>query len=138
MLLMQYSMVLTISPDRTLSETQQDFNNAWRYLRLDFYRSNVPGPARKHFNSAVKLNAAGLKKAGEIEINDTTMVGRLENEFLEKFGLHVQVSRQSGTIWLETTMTDSWTLKQQNDHGRELSEPIKGNFIIKEDDIDYD
>ena len=138
MLLMQNGMVLHISPDRTLSETQQDFNDVYRYLRLEFYRNSEPGVARKHINNSVKLNAAGLKKNGEIEISDTTVVGQLENEFLEKFGLHVQVSRKSGTIWLETTMTDNWTLKQQNDHGRELSEPAKGNTIIKEDDIDYD
>ena len=131
-------MVLHISPEKTLSETQQEFNNLYRYLRLEFYRSGEPGMARKHLNNTVKLNAAGLKKAGEIEINDATVVGQLENEFLEKFGLHVQVARKSGTIWLETTMTDSWTLKQQNDHGRELSEPAKGNTLIKDDDIDYD
>jgi hypothetical protein len=134
----QSRMVLPILQNRTLNETQQDFNNAYRYLRIEFYRDSERGFTRKHFNNGVMMNAAGLKKNGEIEINDITTVGQLENEFLEKFGLHVQVSRRSGIIWLETTMTDNWTLKQQNDHGRELSEPVKSNTIIKEDDFDYD
>jgi hypothetical protein len=84
------------------------------------------------------LSAAGLKNNGELALNDLMTVGELENSLLENFGLNVQVSRRSGTLWLETTMSDKWTLKQQNDHGRELSEPVKSNKIIKEDDTDYD
>jgi len=84
------------------------------------------------------LIAAGLKKSGELELNDEMTVGELENSFLEKFWLNVQVSRRSGNLWLETTMTDKWTLKQQNDHGRELSEPVKTNTLIKDDEFDYD
>ena len=32
----------------------------------------------------------------------------------EKLKLSAQVFRKSGKIWLETTFTDSWTLKKQN------------------------
>jgi hypothetical protein len=37
------------------------------------------------------------------------------------FGVPVQILRKSGKIWLETTMTDHWTLLQQNQHGEEIS-----------------
>jgi hypothetical protein len=33
----------------------------------------------------------------------------------------VQVFRQSGRVWLETTRTDDWTLAEQNKQGEELS-----------------
>jgi len=48
-------------------------------------------------------------------------VAELEKMITEKYGMNVQVVRRSGNIWLETTMTDDWTLQQQNDHGREIT-----------------
>jgi len=135
----QTKMVLQISQSRTLKEIQDEFNNEYPYLRIEFYRNTEPGFARRHLKNSMPLTVAGLKQNGELEINDQLKVGQLENAFREKFGLLVQVSRRSGTLWLETTMTDNWTLKQQNDHGRELSEPAKSNHHIKDDDqVDYD
>lgn len=107
-----------------MSETQQEFNNAYPFLRIEFYRNTEPGFARRHLQGSMPMAAAGLKKDGELEINDAMTVGQLENILLEEFGLHAQISRHSGILWLETTMTDNWTLKQQNDHGRELSEHV--------------
>lgn len=48
-------------------------------------------------------------------------VSELEKLFKDKFKLAVQVFRKSGNLWLETTMTDNWSLLQQNNHGREIS-----------------
>jgi hypothetical protein len=33
----------------------------------------------------------------------------------------VQVFRKSGNVWLETSATDAWSLKQQNQEGMDLS-----------------
>jgi hypothetical protein len=137
MLLKQSDMTLYISQNKTLRETQEDFNNAYPFLRIEFYRHTEPGFARRHLTNSMLMTAAGLKRNGELAIPDSMTVGELEQSFLEKFGLNIQLSRKSGNLWLETTMTDSWTLKQQNDHGRELSEPVKTKDIIKEDDEDY-
>ena len=78
---------------------------------------------QKLINTAT-LDSSGLMQEGELSISDSMTVGELEKVFLESFGLPIQISRKSGRIWLETTMTDNWTLKHQNDHGRELSDPI--------------
>ncbi|MBL7744551.1 MAG: hypothetical protein JNN00_13860 [Chitinophagaceae bacterium] len=131
-------MVLHISQSRTLKETQDEFNNAYPYLRIEFYRNSEPGLARRHLKNFMPMTAAGLKQNGELEIYDQMTVGQLENAFKERFGLNVQLSRRSGTLWLETTMTDNWTLKQQNDHGRELSEPAQSRRIASEDESDDD
>jgi hypothetical protein len=45
----------------------------------------------------------------------------LEKTFEEMLGLSVLVYRKSGKLWLETTMTDNWTLAQQNENGRQIS-----------------
>jgi len=38
-----------------------------------------------------------------------------------EFGLPAQILRKSGNLWLETSMTNHWTLQQQNDHGRDIA-----------------
>jgi hypothetical protein len=123
MFINQKDMKLHISQSKVISEVQQDFNEAYPFLKIEFYKNTEPGFARRHLVNSMTIKAAGLIRSGELDINDAMKVGYLENILRERFGLHVQVSRRSGTLWLETTMTDSWTLKQQNDHGRELSEP---------------
>ncbi|HSB94027.1 MAG TPA: hypothetical protein VLC28_12970, partial [Flavitalea sp.] len=59
-----------------------------------------------------------------IVIHDGMTVAELEGLFTDKFNLPVQVFRRSGNIWLETTMTDGWTLKQQNEHGKEITNGV--------------
>jgi hypothetical protein len=122
MFINQKDMILYILSNRTISDVQQDFNKAYPFLKIEFYKNIEPGFSRKHLQHSTNIKAAGLKTEGHLEIADKMTVGQLENTFKEKFGLSVQVSRKSGILWLETTMTDNWTLKQQNDHGRELSQ----------------
>jgi hypothetical protein len=59
--------------------------------------------------------------ANDIIISEDMLVSEFENQFSEKLKLSAQVFRKSGGSWLETTFTDSWTLKKQNDEGLELS-----------------
>jgi hypothetical protein len=126
---------VTVRKDRLIGDVQNDFTSAFPYLRIDFYKVNT----KSKFNTAEKLDKvvvlknAGIFREGEIPLYDSMTVLELERSFREQFGAYVQVSRKSGTLWLETTMTDNWTLKQQNEHGRELSEPAKP----VEDEIDH-
>ena len=120
-------MTLDIASTRCISEIQGDFNRQYSYLKIEFYAgssNSVPPAQRKHLQNSVLVKKAGLTRNGTIEISDYMTVGELENIFRTEFGLFAQVSRKSGILWLETTMTDKWTLKQQNDHGKELSEPV--------------
>jgi hypothetical protein len=132
-------MNIQIKRNRTIWELQNDFSSAFPFLKLEFYRianGRLGSMIRQKLIKTTSLGTTGNLKEGEIEITDIMTVGRLEKLFLEKFGMIVQVSRKSGTIWLETTMTDNWSLKQQNDHGRELSEPVPR--ILPDREMDYD
>lgn len=133
-------MLLNITQNKVISDVQKDFNRAYPFLKIDFYKLSDPqrGTAtRTHINNTLSIKNAGLISQGDLEISDALTVGQLEKTFRDQFGLYVQVSRKSGNLWLETTISDNWTLKQQNDHGKELSEPIiKNNF--PKDQIDYD
>lgn len=119
-------MLLKIAPNRLISEIQKEFNKAFPFLKLEFF--NNKSFSRSDF-SAKQLIPATRKISdshttntdSDIEIKEEMKVNELEKIFKEQFGLAVQVFRKSGTVWLETTMTDNWTLLQQNNHGRELS-----------------
>lgn len=59
------------------------------------------------------------KKA--IEITPSMTVKQLEEICEKNFGVFVQFYRKSGSLWLKVTMTDNWTMKQQNELGSEIS-----------------
>lgn len=133
-------MTIQLLKSRLIGDVQQDFNELYPFLRIDFYR-NIAGrlgsSVKQKLNKTARLAAAGNLQEGDIEINDAMTVGQLEKTFRERFGINVQVSRKSGPVWLETTVTDKWTLKQQNDHGRELSIPLQKE-LPEENELDFE
>jgi hypothetical protein len=116
-------MLIRITPDMQLSELQSIFNKAFPFLKIDFFKPAATGkPSRQQLPGTITFNIFGMGNPFNLDVNEMMTVGELEKTFKD-FGCYAQVSRQSGQVWLETTMTDKWTLKQQNEHGRELSEP---------------
>ena len=132
-------MILQLLKTRNVGDVQHDFSQEYPFLRIDFFK-HVDGKlgslVKQRLNRTAKLSSAGRFREGDVEIYDAMTVGQLENAFREYFGLDMQVSRKSGPVWLETTVTDKWTLKQQNEHGRELSVPVKK--ILPAEEMDYD
>lgn len=129
---------LKVKKDSLIGDVQGDFNKAYPFLKIEFFRKASASSGnnnKEHLSKSTQLFKAGLTREGSIRIGDSMTVGELENMFRVRFGANIQVSRKSGTIWLETTMTDNWTLHQQNEHGRELSSPeIKDK---SGDEVDY-
>jgi hypothetical protein len=119
-------MKLEINSEKLIREIQHDFNDAFPFLKIEFF---VNGNGGKHSSLAKKRIASGTKIIetgkntlfGTVDLSDTMTVSDLEKKLKEHFGLAIQVFRKSGNIWLETTMTDNWTLRQQNEHGKEIS-----------------
>ena len=105
------------------SEIKQAFNSQFPYLKIEFFK-------KKH-----AVEAGSLKKDvitddfviktansnGVIMFGEETLVSELENQFFENLKLSVQIFRKSGKSWLETTLTDNWTLKKQNQEAFELN-----------------
>lgn len=128
-------MKLSILKNKTICEIQKEFNNQYPFLKLEFYKPGIDGliPLKKHLGHSIMLESAGLKNTGELGIENEMTVAELEKSFLNRFGLNVQVSRKSGILWLETTMTDKWSLEKQNEHGREISLPVKKEVLERDD-----
>jgi hypothetical protein len=120
-------MELIIDDKRTISELQMDFASEFPYLKLEFLAHPFPEGVKNikkelHKGTEKIGDCRKVHNSGAVALSDDMTVTQLENIFEKEYGLHLQVFRKSGKLWLITTATDSWTLGVQNEHGRELSE----------------
>ena len=125
----EQKMTLVITPHTMIAELQRIFLGEYPYLNLRFFKLQQQGEGlstiKKFCDPASNLgNEFLLKKKGELVISDSMTVQELENMFFEAFGIHVQVFRRAANLWLEITLTSGWTLRQQNNHGQEISTTI--------------
>jgi hypothetical protein len=120
-------MMLYITPTRLISEVQSEFNHAFPFLKLEFFQNKFR--LQSNIKQEIKMSPASrigdcqsFISEGEIEITKKMKGRELEQKLKDQFGLIAQIFRRSGNLWLQTTMTDSWTLEKQNEHGMELSQ----------------
>jgi hypothetical protein len=133
-------MKLIIAKNKSIQDLQSAFTSEYPFLKLEFYRPANGSPVlmKKHLPYSTLLQAAGLKNGGEIEVQKEMTVEELENSFKSLFGLTVQVERKVGTLWLQTTKTDKWSLEKQNEHGRQISLPEKEAVPDRDDNDMFD
>lgn len=122
-------MKITINDHRKIFAIQEEFSSLFPYLKIEFFSK----PHTSGGESSKKLIRHNSKTIGEcrtshhsgsITITSGMTVSDLEQRFQDVYGLSVQVFRKSGKSWLETTVTDNWSLDQQNKQGEELSKPF--------------
>jgi hypothetical protein len=111
-------MEIRIVPGMTVGEVKEQFSKAYPHLKLEFYsraHSAGEGSADAHrlADDTLLAEAAGTRVRGEVHLHGNMKTATLEKELMEEFGLHVQVFRLSGKLWLQTTKTDDWTLGEQ-------------------------
>ncbi len=100
-----------------ISDVQKRFNDRYPLLKLKFYKEK-----HSHFKGSLKENEVDDEtklveinpdiKDGLVAVANDITVDNLETSFEENFALHVQVFRKSGAQWLQTSVTDFWTLQQ--------------------------
>ncbi|MEI6020712.1 MAG: hypothetical protein WCR21_06250 [Bacteroidota bacterium] len=119
-------MKLKIDPSKKISSIKEEFNAAFPFLRLEFFnrhhKINALSSKKDMITKDAPLNELKhIKHNHIIEITEEMQVQVLEQLFQKEFGIATQVFRKSGKSWLETSVTDDWTLKRQNEEGMELS-----------------
>lgn len=122
-------MKITVNDSGKIFAIQENFNEQFPYLKLEFF-SKPHGVGIGSSKKLIKQNYKTLGECrtihntGKITITPNMTVSELEQSFSEVYGLNVQVFRKSGKAWLETTVTDGWTLQEQNKQGESLSNPV--------------
>ena len=120
-------MNIIINDHRKIFAIQKEFSEMFPYLKLEFFSKphSVGGASSKKImkHPAKTIGQCRvIHNKGTLTITPNMTVADLEQNFADVYGLSVQVFRKSGKSWLETTVTDNWTLEKQNRQGEELSE----------------
>jgi hypothetical protein len=117
------SIEMHITDNKLIQDLQEEFNSLFPYLKIEFFSITSKGKENPKILSPLQAVGQSRKKRedGVLLLNSHMTVTAFEKEMWERFGLLVQVFRQSGKMWIETSLTDSWTLERQNAEGYELS-----------------
>jgi hypothetical protein len=123
-------MQITINDHRKIFAIQKEFGEVFPYLKVEFLSKphKVGGASSKKMlkhPSRTIGECRLIHNKGTLTITPSMTVSDLEQNFNDIYGLSVQVFRKSGKAWLETTLTDGWSLEEQNKQGEALSNPQK-------------
>jgi hypothetical protein len=116
---------LYANKESSIKSIQKEFNEHYPFLKIELYKIYYKGePLPKALvltfaESAKKLDFAYDGRI--ININKARTVADVEKDFEVLFGLSALVFRKSGNVWVETTLTDDWTLEEQNKEGEQIS-----------------
>lgn len=115
-------MDINIIEDDMLRNIRSAFREQYPFLTLRFYLNphaeGDPSPESERIWQDKPIEEVTMfHTGGRINIDPDRTVTEVEYDFFKVLGICVQVFRRSGLFWIETTKTDHWTLKQQNDEG---------------------
>ena len=124
---------MIIKDSKTIQATQEEFNNKFPYLKIEFYahehKDHEGSPNKDKLEQILTIGQARTKmNEGDLSIHANQKVSTLEQNFHDIYGLNVQVFRKAGNIWLQTTTTDNWTLHKQNEKGELANNPTQTTF----------
>ncbi|MCB9187380.1 MAG: hypothetical protein H6601_11640 [Flavobacteriales bacterium] len=122
-------MKLHINDALTISEIQEEFGKVFPYLKIEFFKkpheTGETSPKSEMLPSDATLAKwRTVHNEGDLTVTAETTVEEVETGCQNKFGISAQVFRKSGDIWLETSATDHWTLKEQNEQGEFMAQEV--------------
>ena len=131
-------MEIQINDGRTIRDVQKEFNREYPFLKLEFFDTphsqKAPSPKSRMYPAERTLGQCRkVHQEGALHLSPENTVAQVEGELWEKFGLSAQIFRKSGKLWIETSLTDSWTLERQNREGFEMSEKHRNPYEEAQD-----
>ena len=113
-------MEIKIDAGKTFGKVQEEFNQKFPYLKIDLVLSSV------HSKEICLTKENGYDKVAKkipyIILTDNTTVKEVVYHFKELFNLSVKVQRKSDGQWIDTMLTENWTLTKQNLEGKNLAD----------------
>ena len=118
---------MEVSNHRKIKDLQAEFQQHFPFLKIEFYAK----PHEKGEGSPEQdvldpeLTIGEIRKSGNtgfITIDENSTTGDFEKMVRDQFGLNIQVFRKSYHRWLQTWVTDTWSLKEQNRRGGVMGE----------------
>jgi len=136
-------MKLKINVGMCIRDIQKQFSDEYPYLKIEFFRHKhglrqlSPKKERLDPITIIPLNN-GHAKNWSLDAGKNITVGEFEKECWEKTGIAVQVFRKSRNLWIETSLTDGWTLEKQNELAESFAHPDERSLEQKMEDQQFD
>ena len=126
-------MHIDINDTTTFRDIQDVFAAHYPWLLLAFFRQEHPpmsgSPEREALAPGDRVRAyKATHVSGLLNISPLELVAQLEKELQQRFGLPAQVLYKEKNAWVQTTGTDSFTLKELN----ELSRNAVDAYVLKD------
>ena len=123
-------MEITINDQRKIFAVQKEFNEMFPFLKLGFYKKSSkvgeePSAKRiKHISKTI-AECSSIHSSEYITIKPQMTIGEVEQAFRNMYGLPVHVFKKCANAWYDITEYAGWTLQNQNEEGKELSNAVQ-------------
>jgi hypothetical protein len=118
-------MKIRINKETTIEAIQKEFNAYYPYLKIEFFRNfpkNKPIMKAEILTMVESLKHIDNFYEGKIvDVSKERTVHDVNTDFEMMFGLGAHIFRKSGNVWVETSLTEDWTLEDQNKEGEQIS-----------------
>ena len=120
-------MEIRISSSQTLQQVKDAFHELLPFMKIEFFKhSHHEGegsPKSDMIQGDLLIGDLVYgHEEGTISFDWDTKVFELEEKLNEYFGLNVQIFRKSGNLYLESTISDEWSLSRVKEEAEEFNE----------------
>lgn len=121
------TMEIEITGHTPLSEIRKAFKAEFPFLDIAFFsKEHEEGAASLKKNlldyQSTCSEAGDPHRIGLLQISGDQTASETEKELETGFGLHIQIMRKSGNVWLQTTTSDDLSLNDLNEEARQAAE----------------
>ena len=116
--------VLKIDKRISVGDFQKEFNTTFPFLKIEFFKpsSNAEGGNYKTASFLTSRDQiTSNTNPTTISIDSLTTVAQLKKLLSEKLGLLILIYRKSGSMWIETSLTEDWSLERQNHEAEQMN-----------------
>lgn len=117
-------MMLQIAKGKQVKFVQAAFSKVYPYLKIELLKQRA---GKEELMRAEEITSNS--NTVWVDINKQQTVANVEREFLDKTSLRIKMYRKFCNVWVETLLTEDWTLEQQNNEGELLSKLNKNPLV---------
>lgn len=118
-------MKIEVTKTTTTQDLKDQFHHYFPHLKFEFFNKSH---GKTELNSLddiipndIPIRAITREvNEGVLQIDENTVTGDLEQLFKDTFNLNIQVFRKQSGVWVETCITDYWTLGEQEQTAIEM------------------
>jgi hypothetical protein len=115
---------ILIDNETFLKDIQSKFNAYYPFLKIEFWELKKtflkPGMKNNHYSMQVK-DVSFIPQPILIDVSEEQTIDEVIKDFKNNSGTNIDVYRKSGNVWNIISLTESWTLKSQNNAGKFIS-----------------